>query len=308
MRKATLILTAIIVLASIFAGCGGEKKLAGNYAETGVKLSYAPAVGKTFYYRSDSDDLTEFSEKGYSQSTLSKSTSYQAFVVDYVRSDTTSVTYSFLYEDVGVFQNEAFQKSEEQSDLIGQKLTIVIDPEGKLVSWSGLSDIESDGSGIDRGEMIASNYGSIFFDYFPPEPLKVGSKWTRDNAMNVTTKDGDLTQKTTKDYEVLDFVEYKGRPTAKCRVNITILNVGEGTVEDKDGKQYAYFNEGKGQGKGTVYFDFESGIPVYSTFNWIVDFTITSVDQETQEKNEFRYYNEQKVSYNLANESDVPKK
>lgn len=306
MKKHIVILTLAFLMIIMIAGCGGEKKLTGDYAESGVKLSYAPAEGKTIFYRSDSDDLTEFSEKGYSSSTLSKSTSYQSFTVNYVREDTTSITYGFLYEDVGVFQNGAYQKSEEESDLIGQELTIVVDPEGKLVNWSGLVDIEPDDSGIDRGQMIASNYSSIFFDYFPPRKLKVGDSWENENTMNVSTKEGDLTQNTTKEYEVVDFVEYKGRPTAKCKVSITILNTGEGEVEDGEGKQYAYFNEGKGEGKGTVYFDFESGYPVYSTFNWIVDFTITSVDQETQESNEFTYYNEQKVSYTLVNESDVP--
>ncbi len=306
MKKTIILLTLTAVLSVMIMGCGGEKKLTGDYATTGVKISYAPAVGKTVYYRSDSDDLTEFAEKGYSSSTLSKSTSYQSFTVNYVRGDTTSVTYGFLFEEVGIFQDGAYKKENEESDLIGQELTIVIGPDGKLVDWSGLVDIEPGESGIDRGEMIASNYASIFFDYFSPEVMKVGETWTRENSMDVTTKEGDMNQQTVKDYEIVDFVEYNGHPAAKCDVKITIMNTGEGTVEDENGKEYAYYNEGKGQGKGTVYFDFEAGYPVYSTFNWIVDFTITSVDMETQEESEFTYYNEQKVSYTLVDKSEVP--
>lgn len=306
MKKAIYLISMLLILSIIVIGCGAEKQLTGDYVTEGVKISYAPAEGKTVYYRSDSDDLTEFSEKGYTQSTLSKTTSYESFTVNYVRSDTTSVSYGFLSEEVGIFQNETFEIQEEESDLIGQKLTIVIGPDGKLVDWSGLVDIEPSESGIDRAEMMASNYASIYYDYFPPRKLKVGDTWTRENSMNVTTEKGDMNQETIKEYELVDFVEYQGHPTAKCEVEITIDNTGEGTVTDDQGKEYAYYNEGKGEGKGTVYFDFEAGYPVYSTFNWIVDFTITSVDMETQEENVLTYYNEQKVSYTLVDESEVP--
>jgi len=304
MKRISVILI-VLAAAILYTGCGGEMKLTGNYAVEGAKISYSPAAGKTVYYRSDSDDLTEFSEQGYSQSTLSKSTSYQSFTVDYVKNDTTSITYEFLSEEVGVFQNGSFEQQDEESDLIGQKLTIVVDRDGKLVDWSGLEDIEPNESGIDRGEMIASNYASIFFDHFPAEKQKVGDTWKRENIMDVSTKEGDMRQQTTKDYEVVDFVERDGLACVKCKVIITILNTGEGTTDDDEGNTYAYFNEGRGEGKGTVYFAFESGVPVYTTFNWIVDFTITSVNQTTQEENEFSYYNEQKVVYHLVDQSEV---
>ena len=278
MKRVIILLLTVSLFASMFIGCGGEKKLVGDYAVSGLKVSYGPAAGKTLYYRSDSDDLTEFSEQGYSSSTLSKSTSYESFTVDFVKNDTTSITYGFLHEEVGVFQNGAFQNQDEESEMIGQELTIFVDPEGKLIDWSGLEDLEIDESGIDRGEMIASNYSSIFFDYFPTEPLKIGSTWTRENTMDISTKEGEMHQNTTKVYTVKDFVEKNGHPSVKCDVKITLLNTGEGMVEQDD-KSYAYFNEGKGEGKGTIYFDFEGGYPIYTTFNWIVDFTITSVDQ-----------------------------
>ncbi|RKZ31936.1 hypothetical protein DRQ36_00420 [bacterium] len=289
----------------LFFGCGGDKKLVGDYITNGVEVSYAPAVGKTIYLRSDTDDHTEFTKSGYHESTLSKSTAYEAFTVNSVANDTTSVTYRFLYDETGIFKDSGYELVDEESELIGQALTIVVGPDGKLVDWSGLEDLEPDESGIDRGEMMASNYASIFFDHFPTEPIKVGSVWERVNSMDVSTKDGDMHQQTTKTYTVVDFVERDGYPCVKCKIKIVIDNTGEGVFE-AEGKMYDYYNEGRGEGNGIVYFAFEAGHPVYSTFNWIVEFKITSVEQETQEENVFTYFQDQKVSYSLVDESDVP--
>ncbi len=305
MRKALQFSMAVLAVVIVFLGCGGEKKLVLDNVGEGVKVSYAPAVGTTRFYRSDSDNLTEFTQEGYHQSTLSKTTEWKSFRVDSVKNDVTAVTYNFLASETGIFQNGSYQKQEEEDEIIGQFLSIAVGPDGKLVDWGGLEDIESDESGIDQGEMMANNYASIFFNYFPTEPIKVGSTWKGENPMDVTTKEGNMHQITTKTYTVQDFVEKDGHPCVKCKIKIVIDNTGEGTATS-EGKDYHYYNEGRGEGNGTVYFDFKSGYLVFSTFNWIVDFTITSVEDETQEKSTFTYYQEQKVSTTLVDESDIP--
>jgi len=288
-------------------GCGGDKKLVGDYAEKGVVVSYKPAQGKTVFFRSDADNLTEFTQQGYNQSTLSKTTSWESFTIDSVTDAITAVTYKFLASETGVFQGSNYEQQQEEDEIIGQRLSIAVGNDGKLVSWGGLEDLERDDSGVDRGEMMASNYASIYFDHFPTEPIKVGSKWERKNAMDVNTKEGDMHQSTTKKYTVQDFVMKNGKPCVKCKIEIIIDNTGEGSVTN-EGKSYKYFNEGRGEGNGTVYFDFEGGHPVFSTFNWILDFTITSIEEASQEENSFTYYQEQKVTYNLVDESAVPQK
>ena len=306
MRKIYLMF-ALILMIGLFAGCGGDKKLTGEVLTEGTMIGYAPAEGQTLHYRSDSDELTEFTEKGYHSSTLSKTTSYEAFTVDSVNEEgVTAVTYSFLSSETGVFQNGQFQIQDEEDELIGQSLTIVVGPEGDLLKWSGLEDLEITDSGMDRGEMMASNYASIFFDHFPTDrKLKIGDTWKRENSMNVSTKEGEMNQKTTKTYTVENFVIRDGHKCAKCDIKIIIENTGEGTTEN-EGKTYNYYNEGRGEGNGTLYFDFENGYPVYSSHNWIVDFTITSVETQTQEENSFSYYQEQKVTNELVPESEIP--
>jgi hypothetical protein len=294
-----------MAISIIVSGCGGEKKLIGDFENDGIVVSYAPASGEKIFYRSDSDNLTEFSEKGSHQSTLSKTTSWESFYIDSVKNGITAVTYGFIASETGIFQNGMYEQQDEEDEIIGQKLTIVVNPDGELIDWSGLEDLELDDSGIDRGEMTASNYASIYFDSFPIEPIKIGSTWKRENKMDVSTKEGDMHQSTTKTYTAQDFVEKDGRPCVKCKIEIVIDNTGEGSVKN-EGKTYYYYNEGRGEGKGTIYFDFESGYTIHSTFNWIVDFTITSVEEQTQEENSFSYYQEQKVTYSFVDESEVP--
>ncbi|MCK5833106.1 hypothetical protein KAH81_05480 [bacterium] len=305
MRKGIILGLICVIVALLVFGCGGEKKLIGDYLEKGIPVSYKPAQGQKVFYRSNADNLTEFTEQGYHQSTLSKTTSWESFTVDSVENEITGVTYKFLGSETGIFQNGMYQPQREEDDIIGQELSIIVDTDGKLIGWFGLEDLERDESGVDRGEMMASNYASIFFDHFPQELLKIGSEWVRENAMDVNTKEGDMHQMTKKIYTVQDFVEKDGHPCVKCKIKIIIDNTGEGTV-DNEGTTYHYYNEGRGEGNGTVYFDFKAGYPIYSMFNWILDFTITSVDESTQEENSFSYYQEQKVTYHLITESDIP--
>jgi len=305
MKKLTILLILLPVICLLVAGCGGETKLTGDFVNTGVKVSYSPAQGKTLHYRSDSDNLTEFTEKGYHQSTLSKTTNYQSFSVTDFKNDTTTLEYNFLFSETGIFQNGMYKKQEEEDELIGQKLSITVGPEGNMIGWAGLEDLEITDSGLDRGQLMASNYASIYLNHFPTEPIKVGSKWKRTNTMEVTTEDGIISQNVIKSYVVEDFVSKDEHPCVKCRITIEIDNSGEGTAEN-EGKHYNYYTEGKGQGNGTIYFDFENGYPVYSNFNWIVDFTITNVEVETQEEGSFTYYEEDNVTNTLVDESEIP--
>ncbi|HHS51074.1 MAG TPA: hypothetical protein ENN07_08170 [candidate division Zixibacteria bacterium] len=305
MKKFIAMILIALAIGSFFFGCGKDKKLTGDFIEHGVVVSYKPAEGKTIYFRSDSDNLTEFTQRGYHQSTLSKTTSWESFKIDSVSDNMTAVTYTFLGSETGIFQSGQYQQQDEESETIGQSLSIIVDEDGKLIDWSGLEDLDIDESGVDQGEMMASNYASIYFDHFPTEPIKVGSRWERHNSMTVSTDEGDMNQSTIKRYIVQDFVLRDGHPCVKCKVEIVIDNTGEGMVES-EGKSYQYFSEGKGQGTGTIYFNFEDGHPVYSTFNWILDFTIASVDLSTNEESSFTYYQEQKVTYNLISESEAP--
>ena len=305
MKKCSVLFLLVVSIISFFIGCGGEKKLVGAIPAEGIVVSYEPAAGKTVFYRSDADVLTEFTEKGYHQSSLSKTTRYESFTINSFESGVTSITYGFLNSETGIFREGVFEMQDEEDDLIGQELTISVDENGDLVKWSGLEDLEVDDSGVDQREMLASIYASIYLDHFPPERIKVGSTWKRENSMDVSTSEGDMHQSITKTYTVEDFVEKNGYPCVKCKIKIVFENTGEGTTEG-EGEEYAYYNEGVGEGNGTVYFGFESGYTVYSTFNWIIDFTITSVNQNTQEEGEFTYYQEQKVTYNLVDESEIP--
>lgn len=306
MRKCVYAIALVFLFSAIFCGCSGDKKLTGEYAVSGVKVSYAPAVGKTIYYRSDADVTTEFTEKGYHSSTLSKTTQYESFTINDYQNDTTTVTYRFIKSETGVFKDGSYKLQDREDEIIGQYLTLTLDPDGKLIKWSGLEDVEPDESGVNKAELTASQYASLILDYFPPKPIKVGESWVRENVMNVSTEQGDMHQKAKKTYTVVDFVEKNGKKCVKCNVKIVIDNTGEGTVEN-EGKSYKYFNEGKGQGNGVVYFDFENGYPILTTINWIIDFTINSIDLTTKEESKFRYFQEQKVTYNLIDKKDVPK-
>ncbi|GEM_PF-1653872 len=306
MKKKLILLVITILLSLVLLDCGGGKSLVGDFVKEGVKVSYAPAVGDTFYYRQNTDSRTEFSVKGNFSSTLSKTRSYESFTVNSVVNDTTEVTYKYLFTETGVFRSGSYEKSDEEDPTIGQTFTIIVGPDGKLVNWRGLDDLEFDSeSEIDRGEMIASDYACLYFDHFPPEPIKIGSTWERENTMEISTEKGEMHRRATKTYTVDDFVLRDDRKCVKCRINIEINNESEGTGASEEGT-FSVRNEGRGEGNGILYFDFETGIPTYSSINWTMDFKQLAVDNQTQEEYEFTYYQEQKVVYSLVDKSEVP--
>ncbi|MBN1755270.1 hypothetical protein JW877_03550 [bacterium] len=297
-RGLSLIMMLIILLLLFNCG-GGGKKLTGEFPETGIFISYKPSVGDTLQYKKESDILTEYYSIDYSRSSLAKSTLWQRMLIEDVKDNgEMTLTVFFDKEETGIFENNQYVPSKEESDIIGEYLTITTDSLGQLVKWEGLEGMGYDESGIDQGDQIASEYAAIGSDYFPNHPVKIGATWDKKTEATVSTEEGVTTQTTQKKYTLDDFVMFKGHKCAKLKINIIFTVSGEGEAE-YEGDLISYWSDGKGDGKGDAYFDFENGYLVESELHWIQEFTITQVPQSTKEEQTISFYQEQTAKFTL---------
>ncbi len=291
-----------LLLSFLFFGCGGSKPLEGAFRTEGIVISYEPSVGISHKYENLSDEVSDVITKQQSYSILSKSESTLDIKIDEVTDEHTKISYTFGPSETGTFVNGELQDTEEQSEIVGQTLSIYIGREdGKMIEWEGLYDLEFDEAGMDEAEGMANNYSSILFDYFPPEKVAVGSKWDVTNEAKTTLEDGGFNQqKRIKEYELVDFVEYKGHKCAKVKVTITIDVNTETTGEDADGVSYDVVAQGNGEGKGEFYFDFENGHLVESKYDWIIDLEQTATNVETGEEQTFNMFQEMHEKYAIV--------
>jgi hypothetical protein len=296
--KKLLVLTILAPL--LFLSCGGEKMLMGSFRTEGIIIGYKPASGKTLSYQNQSDEIGDVSVKGNTSSILSKSNSKIDITLGAVSDEDIPISYLFKAEDSGTFVNGEMQKNEE-SEMIGQTLTIHINPkDGKLLRWEGLDELTYNDAGMDAGQSTANSYASIIFDYFPDYPVKIGSKWEVVNDTKTDLKEGGYTKDTrTKSYELIDFVQKDGHKCAKCKVGIDIAVNTETTGESEDKVKYDVKATGTGSGDGFIYFDFENGYLVESSYNWSIQINQDATNVDTGELQNFTLFQESQEKFIL---------
>jgi len=296
MRKVLVISVLFLFLLS---GCVGEKHLTGDIIVQGTRLSYAPSVGDTLSYKSSSDVVTEFSEKGYSKRIHRKSDSWTRFITERLN-ENGSISFRVLFDryEGSIIENGTMKPDTSQNELVGDYLAIVVDSSGQMVDWNGLDNVGMDESGVDRGEAIANGYATHQIEYFPARNLKIGDTWQKVVNTNTTTRDGVATNKTVKNYTLKDFVEYSGHRCAKIETKVTVTVTGSGTTE-QEGETYSYEVAGKGDGKGVLYFDFERGCVVKNDISWMIEFTIDQINESTGEHQQVTYYEEDRTKTEL---------
>ncbi|MFP4460015.1 MAG: hypothetical protein ACLFSQ_10560 [Candidatus Zixiibacteriota bacterium] len=293
------------VLAILFFSCGGGKQIMGDFRTEGMVISYEPSIGNTLSFVNKSDAVGEVITTQASRSILTKSERQLDITTENVTDEEIKVSYTFGQMESGTFVNGEIQESDDEEDeLEGQTLTIIVNREdGKMKDWEGLQELTFDEAGMNRGESMANDYTSIIFDYFPPKPVKIGSKWDVTNETKTSLEDGGFNEQSrTKEYELVDFVMYKGHKCAKVKVTIDINVNTETSGEDANGNSYDVIAEGMGEGRGEFYFDFENGHLVFSKYSWIIDLEQTAINVETGEKESYNMYQESHEKYTLKSE------
>ncbi|MBN2542710.1 hypothetical protein JXI42_07560 [bacterium] len=299
MRRIIAWILILMFISFLVITCGGGKKLATEYFQNGVMISFKPSVGDTLPYKKDADILAEVSSPQGSQSSLAKTSDWRRVLVDEVKDNgEMTITVFFDKSEAGEFVNGQYIPSEDEDELVGEFLRVTLDSTGLLKDWNGLEGLGYDESGIDQGQEMANTFSAISLDYFPNKRVNVGDTWNKKTENSVNTEKGNTTRTTEKKYTVEDFVMYKGHKCAKLKVNITLTVSGEGEGE-YEGDLYSSWSEGKGDGKGTTYFDFENGYLVESDLHWMLEFQITNMNQTSKEKTNYSFYQEQTANYKL---------
>ncbi len=264
-------------------------------------ISYTPSLGKSYSFVNETDAITDVNYKGQTQTTHQKSKTQMDIACKTEDEKMVSMAYTWISEESGTFVNGQYVKDDEENPILGQTLVININREdGKLIDWSGLTDLEYNEGGMDQGDQMANSYASLLFDYFPSEPLKKGSKWEVKNETKTSLEDGGFsTDIRVKSYELQDFVVKNKIKCAKCKITIKIDANSTGTGKDKEGTEYEVTSSGTGEGSGTFFFAYEEGHLVESNYNWIIDFSIKQVNMSTGEKQDMKYYSEQHEKFTL---------
>ena len=290
------ILTASIVLLSILLilGCGGGTKI--QMPEGGVKLSYKPAVGKSFQYRTVVQKYIQSSQQGTSVSRLVKGDVYFTLdVLDAGDGGAATMKYKFTDVGVGVFVNNQIQSSEDVESMKNLEFTVILDTAGSIDSIDGL-DLEEEykKKNISPSEFI--------LDFpIPNKNITLGYSWHKEQDTTIVGENGTDTvvQKTSVDYKINDFVMFEGRKCVVCNLNGTVNIMQKGESEDEDGTIYDIDMTMNGDIKGTIYFDIDNGVVVRYESNKMIDVKGSQVNTDTGEKQPIIYYNQETLDARL---------
>ncbi len=284
------IIFAIIAIFLFDCGGGGTKI---QMPKGGVKLSYKNAIGKTFDYRTRVDKYIQASQQGAAVTRLVKGD--VKFTISIEKGDSlgeVKMIYKFGNVDVGVFQNDQLQSSDEVEDMKDLEIIATLDSEGSAIDVEGL-DLEEE---LQKKEISPLEFLLEF--PLPQEKITVGYSWHEEKDTVVTDNDMKVTRKVVQDFVVSDFVMLDSARVAVCKLTgiVDIHQIGE---TEQDGTTYDVDITMKGDIKGEVYFDIDNGCIVKHTSDKMIDIKGSQINEETGEKEPIVYYNQEKFQTRL---------
>ncbi len=275
----------LVVFLAVFLGCGGGKRI--QMPEGGVKLSYAPAVGKTLGYRTIVQKYIQTSEKGTSITRLVKGdVRFTVKVTEAGEGGQAKMEYRFDDVSVGVFVNGQLQGSEEVEEMKDVELTVSLDSTGAVADIEGI-DLEEE---LQKEEISPLEFLLSF--PIPKEKVTVGYSWHDEQDTVVEDEQTKISQKVVQDFTVVDFVLVDSFRCVVCQVSGKINIHRSGEVEQEDGT-YDVDITMDGDIKGKIYFDVDNGVIVRYESNKMVDVRGTQVDVESGEKKPISYYTQE---------------
>ena len=173
-----------------------------------------------------------------------------------VSDDAVEMTMRFDYAVGAMTYGDQMVADESISSLRGKELTVTLDPDGKIVSWSGLTGEEAAESG-------AGQLAMLFYDIFPPlpdEPVTIGSTWTEplDIPEITSSVEQEIIGETT--YTVTGF---------KAKYEINCVEIQTVTEFEFEGRAEqggdVWLMSGAGTATGTMLMSIEDGTIVVSS-------------------------------------------
>jgi len=284
---------AALVVVTVLSGCAGgtpEVDLSADYAGKAVTLSYAPSVGKTHSYLTETSTDQELSFVRGSWAFHVKGTRELEMTTAEVEGDgTVKMSVKYGEADLSMFRHgkemDAAEVNKRARKLTGRTLTVWVTPDGQLKRWGGLKGLGWGENQVDLGEMTANEFVTSFL-VLPREPVQLGYTWRRKFDMPVKSKKGKMDIVSDETYTFEKVVKLGAHKCARIRYEVLHTLSGEGETE-AEGQAMNYRIDGDGESTGTIYFDLDLGIVVKKKTETRMEFETVTTKPPSEEEETF---------------------
>jgi hypothetical protein len=211
LKRAIAISAGIMILTALYIGCGGGPKIA--LPEGGIQLTYNPAVGKSFNYRTIVQKyVRQSAEGGATVDILFKGdVRFAIAFLEAGKFGEAKMKYTFKEMNVGRFVNNQIQNSDDLDEFKDLEITAWLDTAGSLDSIDGYEPEEN----MEKATKQLSPTEFLLSFPIPHEKVTMNYSWHKESDTTISTEDGSTKRKVVVDYKAIDFVEIG---TAKCVV------------------------------------------------------------------------------------------
>lgn len=259
MRFRRIALVGLVALSAglVASGCGGGGTGGRDITVDGpVGLSRTFEEGKQIRYKFAMNNQSGVKLTSYEQTISSQVELKTTNTFTDVTTDEVEMTMRFDYAVGAMTHADQMMADESVSSLRGKELNFTLDPDGKVLSWSGLT-------GEDAAESGAGQLALLLYDIFlplPEEQVSIGTTWTEplDVPDLTTAVDQEIIGETT--YTVIGF-------KAKYEINcVEIQSVTEFEFEGRaEQAGDVWLMSGAGTSTGTMLVGIEDGMLVVSS-------------------------------------------
>ncbi len=258
---------ALVVAVGIWlvaSGCGGGGTGGRDITiNEPVQLSRTFEEGQTLKYKLKSAGEMAVAMQGFDR-VANTQTEFRTTCV-FTNTDTDEINLAMRFDHAAssISFGDNFIVQESAAALRGKTLNVSLQPNGQVLSFSGMSGEDYFEEGV--GQLALMIHG--MFPKLPKEPITIGYTWEDDLDIP------DITSATTRDfvgettYTVVGFKEKYG---VSCVEVATVSTFEfEGRVEQQG---EAWLMSGSGTGSGTVLFSIEDGLVLFSKSDTTFEF------------------------------------
>jgi hypothetical protein len=250
-----LLVTAVVPWL-LSSGCGGGGAGGREITVAGpVTITRTFKPGEVFKYKFKVDTQSGVKRTAYEQSISAQVELRTTSTVADVTADEVDMDMRFDYAVGAVTVSDEMQPDESISSLRGKELHFKLDPDGKVISWGGLS-------GEAALEQGAGQIAMLLYEIFPtlPEgPITVGTSWTEPYDVPEISSSVDRTFVGDTTYTVVGFREKYEIQCAEIKTATSFEFEGRAEQAGE-----VWLMSGSGTADGTILLSIKDGNIVYS--------------------------------------------
>jgi hypothetical protein len=264
-RMALAGLLAVFAAGLVANGCGGGGTGGRQITiDSPVTIERSFQEGKQMKYKFAMNNQSGVKLTSYEQSISSLAEFRTTNTFTKVGPDEIEMVMRFDYAVGGMTYGDEMMADESVSSLRGKELAFTLDPDGKIVSWSGLT-------GEGAAESGAGQLALLLYEIFPPlpdGPITIGTTWTEplDVPQITSAIEQDIIGETT--YTVTGF---------KAKYEINCVEVQTVTDFEFEGRAEqggdVWLMSGAGTSNGTMLVSIADGTIVVSQSEMEMDLT-----------------------------------